>query len=505
MDDLHTTAAADSALAVVQSVGPYRLLRKIGEGGMAQVWLGEQTTPVHRTVAIKLIKAGMDTKAMVARFESERQALALMDHPAIAKVFDAGATPEGLPYFAMEFVAGIPITEYCDKYRLSTRERLELFIPVCEGVQHAHQKAIIHRDLKPSNVLIAQQDGRPTPKIIDFGVAKALGQPLTDKTMVTQLGVLVGTPEYMSPEQTDLTAQNIDTRTDVYSLGLILYELLVGALPFDSGELQRAGFEEILRRVRDEEPPRPSTRVRTRGEASTASARNRKTDPRILARQLEGDLDWIVIKALEKDRTRRYGSPSDLATEIGRYLRDEPVLAGPPSVVYRARKFVRRHRYGVGVAAGVVLLVFGFAVTMAAQARRTAHERDRANREAEVSKQVTDFMTGLFRVVSPSEARGNKITAREILDRGAAQIDSGLKAQPEIQARLKHTMGLVYTNLGLNRQAQDLLERAVETQRPILGTVPAIRAVRERLDCGRSVLRRAQNLEEHRGLRTDTE
>jgi eukaryotic-like serine/threonine-protein kinase len=465
----HTTASLGSSSAAGQSIGPYRLLQKIGEGGMAEVWLGEQTTPVHRTVAIKLIKAGMDSRAMITRFESERQALALMDHPAIARVFDAGATAEGRPYFAMEYVAGIPITEYCDKHRLSTRERLELFVAVCDGVQHAHQKAIIHRDLKPSNVLIAVQDDKPVPKIIDFGVAKAMGQPLTEKTMVTQMGVLVGTPEYMSPEQTELTAQNIDTRTDVYSLGLILYELLVGALPFSAGDLRRAGFEEILRRIRDEEPPRPSTKVRTLGEASAASARNRKTDPRILARQLEGDLDWIVIKALEKDRTRRYGSPSDLATEIGRYLRYEPVLATPPSVVYRARKFVRRHRYGVGVAAGVILLLFGFGVTMMAQAQRTARERDRANREAEVSRQVTEFLTGLFRVVNPGEARGNKVTAREILDRGASRIDTELQAQPEIQARLMQTMGVVYTNLGLNGQAQQLLERAVETQRRILG------------------------------------
>jgi serine/threonine protein kinase len=451
------------------AIGPYRLLERIGEGGMAEVWRAEQTTPVHRTVAIKLIKAGMETKAMIARFESERQALALMDHPAIARVFDAGATAEGRPYFVMEYVPGMPITEYCDKYRLSTRERLELFMQVCEGVQHAHQKAIIHRDLKPSNVLISVQDGKPTIKIIDFGVAKALAQRLTEKTMFTEMGMLVGTPEYMSPEQAELTGRNIDTRTDVYSLGLMLYELLVGALPFDSTALRKAGFAEILRRIREEDPPRPSTRFRTLGDSLAASARNRKTEPGLLARQLQGDLDWIAMKALEKDQTRRYGSPSDLAAEIGRYLRDEPVLASPPSAAYRAGKFVRRHRAGVGVAAGVLLLLLGFAITMTVQARRIARERDRANREAEVSRRVQDFLTGLFQVANPNQARGNSITAREILDKGAKQIDIELSGQPEIQAQMMHTMGVVYSNLGLYAPAQPLLERAVDTRRRVLG------------------------------------
>jgi eukaryotic-like serine/threonine-protein kinase len=458
-----------SAPSTGTAIGPYRLLEKIGEGGMAEVWRAEQTTPVRRTVAIKLIKTGMESKAMIARFESERQALALMDHPAIARVFDAGATADGRPYFVMEYVPGIPITQYCDRHRLSTRERLELFIQVCEGVQHAHQKAIIHRDLKPSNVLISVQDGKPAVKIIDFGVAKALAQRLTEKTMFTEVGVLVGTPEYMSPEQAELTGRNVDTRTDVYSLGLILYELLVGALPFDSKALRRAGFAEILRRIREEEPPRPSTRFRTLGDSSAESARNRKTEPGMLARQLQADLDWIAMKALEKDQTRRYGSPSDLAAEIGRYLRNEPVLASPPSVAYRAGKFVRRHRGAVGVAAGVLLLLLGFAITMTVQARRIARERDRANREAEVSRRVQDFLTGLFQVSAPSEARGNSITAREILDKGAKQIDTELSAQPEIRAQLMDTMGLVYKNLGLYGQARPLLERAVETRRRVLG------------------------------------
>jgi eukaryotic-like serine/threonine-protein kinase len=450
-------------------IGPYRLLEKIGEGGMAEVWRAEQTTPVHRTVALKLIKAGMASRAIVARFESERQALALMDHPAIARVFDAGTTAQGAPYFVMEYVPGVPITEYCDRYRLSTRERLELFTQVCEGVQHAHQKAIIHRDLKPSNVLISVQDGKQAIKIIDFGIAKALAQRLTEKTMFTEMGMLVGTPEYMSPEQAEMTGLNVDTRTDVYSLGLILYELLVGALPFDSKELRKAGFAEILRRIREEDLPRPSTRAHALGKSSAEASRNRKTEPRVLARQLKGDLDWIAMKALERDQTRRYGSPSDLAAEIRRYLRDEPVLASPPSVVYRAGKFARRHRAGVGVAVGVLLLLLTFAVTMAVQAQRIARERDRANQEAEGSLRVQDFLTALFQVSSPNEARGSSITAREILDKGAKRIETELSARPEIQARLMHTMGGVYRGLGLFGPAQTLLERAVDTRRRVLG------------------------------------
>ena len=451
------------------AIGPYRLLQKIGEGGMAEVWQAEQTSPVHRTVALKFIKAGMDTKALVARFESERQALALMEHPAIARVFDAGSTAEGRPYFVMEYTPGVPITDYCDKYRLSMRERLALFVQVCEGVQHAHQKAIIHRDLKPSNVLVCMQDGKAVPKIIDFGIAKALSQMLTERTMFTELGVLVGTPEYMSPEQADLTVHNIDTRTDVYSLGLILYELLAGVLPFDAKEFRREGWGEILRRIREEEPTRPSTKVWTLGDGAAVAARNRKTEPQALERQLRGDLDWITMKALEKDRTRRYGSPSELAAEISRYLRHEPVVASPPSVVYRARKFARRHRFGVGVAAGLIVLLLGFALTMGLQAQRIARERDRANREAEVSRRVKEFLTGLFQISDPSEARGSTITAREILDKGAAQIDTALQNQPEIQAQLMQTMGLVYQKLGLYGQAASLLERAVSTQSRVLG------------------------------------
>src|SRR5580698_5917637 len=297
-------------------IGPYHLLRIIGEGGMGEVWLAEQTQPVRRRVAIKLIKAGMDTREVVARFESERQALALMDHPAIAKVFDAGATPLGAPYFVMEYVAGVPITTYCDSHRLSTRERLELFMRVCEGVQHAHQKAIIHRDLKPSNILVVEVDGKAAPKIIDFGVAKALTQRLTADTMFTRVGAMIGTPEYMSPEQALSSGEDIDTRTDVYSLGIIFYELLAGVPPID---LRKVAFEEFLRRLREDDPPKLSTKFRAQAPAtSTELARHRHTEPPALIRQVRGELDSIALKAREKDRARRYGSPCDFAWEIAR-------------------------------------------------------------------------------------------------------------------------------------------------------------------------------------------
>jgi len=455
--------------AAAGHIGPYRLLQLLGEGGMGEVWLAEQKEPIRRTVALKLIKTGMDTKAVVARFESERQALALMDHPNIAQVYDAGSTAEGRPYFAMEYVPGLPITEYCDKHRLTVKERLELFMQVCDGVQHAHQKAIIHRDLKPSNVLVVEQDNKAAPKIIDFGLAKAIGQRLTDKTMFTEVGVLIGTPEYMSPEQADLREQNIDTRTDVYSLGVILYELLVGSLPFDAKALRTAGLDAILRMIREVEPPRPSTKIRSMGADSAAAAEKRREEPRSFARRLRGELDWITLKALEKDRARRYGAPSELAADISRYLRSEPVIAGPATTAYRIRKYATRHRIGLTAAAGVLLLVIGFVVTQTIQLHRIRQERDRANRERDRATRITDFMTGMFKVSDPSEARGNSITARELLDKTSADIDTGLTKDPELQAQMMHVMGYVYQNLGLYPRAQSLDQRALDIQRRVLG------------------------------------
>src|SRR3954463_3102816 len=320
---------------------------------MGSVWMAQQTEPVKRLVAVKLIKAGMDSRQVIARFEAERQALALMEHPHIARVLDAGTTPEGRPYFAMELVKGIRITRYCDERRLSVRERLELFVPVCQAVQHAHQKGIIHRDLKPSNVVVALYDGKPVPRVIDFGVAKATGQQLTDKTLVTGFGAIVGTLEYMSPEQAEINQLDIDTRSDIYSLGVLLYELLTGTTPLSKKDLERAGMLEMLRVIREQEPSRPSMKLST-AEGLPTLAANRGTEPAKLTKLVRGELDWIGMKALEKARTRRYETANGFAMDVQRYLADEAVQACPPSTGYRLRKFARRNKAGLAVA-GLVL------------------------------------------------------------------------------------------------------------------------------------------------------
>jgi serine/threonine protein kinase len=366
--------------------GRYKLIEQIGEGGMGSVWMAQQTEPIKRTVAVKLIKSGSDSAAVLARFEAERQALALMDHPNIAKVFDAGTTDRGAPFFVMELVKGVPITQFCDGSKLTPRQRLELLVPVCQAIQHAHQKGIIHRDIKPSNVLIALYDDRPMPKVIDFGVAKAVGAPLTEQTLVTGFGAIVGTPQYMSPEQATLNNLDIDTRSDIYSLGVLLYELLAGSTPFQRKELEKAGMLEILRVIREEEPPKPSTKVST-ADALPSLAASRSTEPAKLARLLRGDIDWIVMKALEKNRSRRYETAHGFAMDIKRYLADEPVLAGPPSARYRLRKFARRHRAALitTITIGLVLALAGAVVVWALGDRAAQHEAQRkedARREA---------------------------------------------------------------------------------------------------------------------------
>jgi eukaryotic-like serine/threonine-protein kinase len=444
----------------------FELVRKLGEGGMGQVWLAEQTFPVRRQVAVKLIKAGMYDEAVVQRFESERQALAIMDHPAIAKVFDAGTTRQGQPYFVMEYVPGLPITEYCDQKKLKIADRLELFIQACEGVQHAHQKAIIHRDLKPANILVVEVDGKPVPRIIDFGLAKATTPQFEGESRFTQLGHFVGTPGYMSPEQADANVQDglhdIDTRTDVYSLGVVLYVLLAGLQPFETKQRQKQPLDELLRKLREEEPPSPSHKVSTDRDTSAATAAARGTEPKQLVSLLRGDLDWIAMKALEKDRTFRYGAPSELAADIRRYLNNEAVVARPASAGYRLRKYARRHRVAVGVAAGLVLLLAAFSLVQALQLRRITRERDRATR-------ITDFMTGMFKVSDPSEARGNSVTAREILDKASNDMGTGLAKDPEVQSQMMQVMATTYTNIGLYARAHELAKRALDARMRLHG------------------------------------
>ncbi|HUD71448.1 MAG TPA: serine/threonine-protein kinase, partial [Dongiaceae bacterium] len=450
-------------------VGAWRLLRPLGEGGMGVVHLAERTGGgLRQTAALKLIRRGMDTDQVVARFEAERQALALMSHPAIAAVYDAGTTDDGRPFFAMEFVDGEPITRYCDAKRLDTAHRLDLFLQLCDGVQHAHQKAIIHRDLKPSNVLVRERDGRATVSIIDFGIAKALSQRLTDRTLQTEQGMMLGTPAYMSPEQAALRHQDVDTRSDVYSLGEMLYELLVGVRPFEFGDAGDRDSDEVRRRIREFDPPRPSARLAALGDRAPEAARRRGAEPKGLRRELQGDLDRITMRALEKEPARRYGSPSDLAEDLRRYLRHEPVQAHAPSRAYLVGKFVRRHRLGV-VAASVMIagLLAGLIGTSVGLTRARRAER-RATREAETKGQVAQFLNNLFRISDPGAARGDKVTARELLDRAVGSIDREMAAQPEMQADMLEIMGLSYDGLGLKDQYLGLEQRAADIRTRVL-------------------------------------
>ncbi len=390
-------------------LGRYQLLEIIGEGGFGTVWLAEQQEPVRRRVALKIIKLGMDTRQVVARFEAERQALAMMDHPNIARVFDAGATEAGRPFFVMELVRGLPITEFCDARRLTTRERLELFIPVCQAVQHAHQKGVIHRDLKPSNILVTEQDGRAVPKIIDFGVAKAIEEPLTDKTLFTRFHQFLGTPAYMSPEQAGLGGLDVDTRSDIYSLGVLLYELLTGQPPLDPRQLREAGHEAVLQTIRELEPPKPSTRLSTlKREDLTTVASRRREEPQHLPRLVRGDLDWIVLKALEKDRARRYETANGLAADLRRYLDNEPIAARPPSSLYRLQKLARRNRLAVTAIGAVAVALIAGLITTNWQARRAERHLEQARLNAYVSE---------VNVAQQALAENNLARALQLLDR----------------------------------------------------------------------------------------
>ena len=497
--------AAASAEKAGDRIGRYKLLQQIGEGGCGVVYMADQQEPVRRQVALKVIKLGMDTRSVIARFEAERQALALMDHPNIAKVLDAGATETGRPFFVMELVRGVKITDYCDQRNLSTRERLDLFIQVCQAVQHAHQKGVIHRDLKPSNILVTARDGVPVPKVIDFGIAKATsGQPLTDKTLFTAFAQFMGTPAYMSPEQAEMSELGIDTRSDIYSLGVLLYELLTGRTPFDAAELIRSGLDAMRRTIREEEPARPSTRLSTliEGELS-AVAKHRHIDAPKLIHLLRGDLDWIVMKSLEKDRARRYETANGLAMDVQRYLADEPVVACPPSSLYRFQKLVRRNK-GLFAAAGAVslMLVLGVVAStwQAVRAGRAEREQGRLRRQAEAEKktaqteagksqQVAGFLKKMLEGVGPSKALGRDTTMlREILDKTVQDVGTELTNQPEVEVEIRLTLGITYYELGLYQQMEAMDRQSLQLARTRLG--PENESVANSLfELGRALIR----------------
>lgn len=444
-----------------EQIGPYRILQRIGEGGFGYVYEAEQEHPVRRRVALKVIKLGMDTGQVIARFEAERQALAMMDHPHIARVLDAGATDEGRPYFVMELVRGEPISTYCDRHTLSIIERLNLFDQVCLAVQHAHTKGIIHRDIKPSNVLVSTQDELPFAKVIDFGIAKATSSRLTDKTLFTEMHQMIGTPLYMSPEQAE-GSPDIDTRTDIYALGVLLYELLTGTTPVEAGTLKASTLQEFLRIIREMEPARPSTRLSQSVATLASVASKRRTEPQRLTAVVRGELDWIVMKAIEKDRSRRYETANALAMDVRRYLAGEPVRAAPPSTMYQVRKLALRHKGSVASGAAIAVLLVALAVTMAVQARRVGQERDRAAAEAAKASAINSFLLDALGAADPWSKGSRNVSLLDALRQAQDKARTSFVDQPLVEASVLQTIGTTFSNLAEFPESEKALRASLD-------------------------------------------
>ena len=449
-------------------IGPYLLLERVGEGGFGEVFRAEQETPFRRVVALKIIKAGSSSSEVLARFESERRAHSSMNHTHVAHALDAGTAPDGRPFFVMEFVPGLPITEFCDRNDFTLEQRLGLFQQCCRGIQHAHHKGIIHRDLKPNNILVTTQDDQPVVKIIDFGVAKAVGKDLSGQDAVTEFGQLIGTPDYMSPEQVDLSSHNLDTRTDIYSLGVLLYELSVGELPFDAGQLRAAGYTGMRRIIREEEPIRPSRRLSRLGPRAGEIARRRGLDPRGLQRRLSGDLEWVILKAMQKDRSVRYATASELAADVIRHLANQPVTVGPPSFLYHLRKFVRRHRtlavsgliVFLSLTIGLYEVVSGLVLQREA---RIAAQREVARTDAAMS-----FMLRILESHDP-EIAGTEITVAQALEGAAREIDDMFEDEPDLEAAVRAVLGKYYLAMGLLEKSEPQVRAALELRRRLFG------------------------------------